>query len=318
MGKRASAIANVTGLRTRWGGRDRYWKPAAVVVWLLLTLALASWWMLFGLQQLARFSVVGTDLTGSPTIAHEIARQHRMLMSEGITLIVLLLLGGAALLYYIFSEIRRSRRFQEFFAAFTHDLKTSLASLRLQAESLEEDLKESGHGKLARRLVKDTVRLELQLENSLLLASPDDSRLLIESIYVSDVLKPLQHHWPELEIVQRGDGVMQTDSRAIESVFKNLLQNAVVHGRSTRVEITVETGDPGKLRLRFEDNGRGFSGDRAKLGHMFHRHTSTSGSGLGLYLVSRLINRMNGDLLLCDSASGGFCAELSLPGTEAT
>jgi signal transduction histidine kinase len=303
---------DATGLKAKPAAPVSSWKFFSAVTWLLLTVALASWWMIFGLRQI---QLLG-ESAGGAAWSLEIARQHRMLLSEGSTLIVLLLAGGAALLYFIFSEIRRARRIQEFFAAFTHDMKTSLASLRLQGESLEEDLRSTPQAKVARRLVKDTVRLELQLENSLLLASPGDSRLLIEERYVSDVIDTLTDHWPELEITKRGDGTVWGDTRALESIFKNLFQNAVVHGRATKVEVTIEAGEPGRLRIKVEDNGRGFSGDREKLGKMFHRHSSTSGSGLGLYIATSLAQRMDGDLKLLESRAGSFCVEISLPGRE--
>ena len=47
--------------------------------------------------------------------------------------------GGLALFYYAKREQKRHAQVEEFFAAFTHDAKTALASLRLQAESLKED-----------------------------------------------------------------------------------------------------------------------------------------------------------------------------------
>ena len=311
---------DVTGAKVRpLKSRSLSLKLSAAVIWLVLTVALAIWWMIFGIQQIKRF--VGIQRAANPAIGEsisiEIMRQHRMLVSEGSTLITLLLAGGAALLYFIFSEVRRARRIQNFFAAFTHDMKTSLASLRLQAESLEEDLKDVAQNKIARRLVKDTVRLELQLENSLLLASPEDSLLLIEPCDIHDVLQPLMHHWPELEIVVRGDGIVQGDGRALESIFKNLFQNSVVHGRANRLDVMVETGDPGYLRIRVQDNGRGFSGDRSKLGEMFRRHASTSGSGLGLYLARNLTLRMNGIFEITDgSQQGGFSLQITLPGRE--
>ena len=280
----------------------------AVVIWLSFSIALAAWWMVYGLRQIDRFSQLGA----SPAVAEEIARQHRMLMSEGATLILLLLGGGAALLYYINTEVRRARRIREFFAAFTHDVKTSLASLRLQAESLEEDLRESEHAKLIRRLVKDTVRLELQLENSLLLASPDDSaRLLKESVKTGDILRSMQHQWPELEIRASGEGSVTADRRAVESIFKNFIQNAVVHGRASQIDVSVAR-QGGNLQVKFSDNGRGFAGDLAKLGRMFERHASTSGSGLGLYLATKLAREMGGDVAV-EKSEKGFTVSVTLP-----
>ena len=285
-------------------------KPVAVVVWLLFSVALAIWWLIFGLKQIDRLSHLGGEAPAA--VANEIAREHRMLLSEGSTLIMLLLLGGAALLYYIASEIRRSRRLQEFFAAFTHDLKTSLASLRLQSESLEDDLRETDHAKLMRRLVKDTVRLELQLENSLLLSGPSDGeRFLLENVELEGLFKSMRHQWPELEIEISGDAVVVGDQRAIESIFKNIFQNAVVHGRAGKVKVHVDTTGSW-VTIQFTDDGRGFKGDRSRLGKMFERHSTTSGSGLGLYLASKLARSMQGEVRFNDSATG-FTVEVVLP-----
>lgn len=290
------------------------WKASAAVLWLMFSVALACWWLIFGLGQIERISALAGEAPAG--VAAEIARRHRMLLSEGATLIILLIGGGVALLYHVVREAKRSRLLREFFAAFTHDLKTSLASLRLQAESLEEDLKESGHEKLMRRLVKDTVRLELQLENSLLLASPDDnSQFLLEPIALSETLKNMIEHWPDLavEIVSSEAGEVKVlgDHRAIESIFKNLLQNALVHGRSTKVTIAIERRS-GNVVIRVRDNGRGFSGDYRRLGRIFERHATSSGSGLGLYLAASLAERLKGGLRLLEDGPG-FGVEITLP-----
>ena len=50
---------------------------------------------------------------------------------------------------------RRQDEVRNFFMSFTHDLKTSLASLQLQAESLREDLPEAAANANLDRLLKD-------------------------------------------------------------------------------------------------------------------------------------------------------------------
>jgi signal transduction histidine kinase len=236
-----------------------------------------------------------------------------MLMSEGATLIVLLIGGGVALLWHVLTEARRARAFKEFFGSFTHDLKTSLASLRLQVESLEED---AGNAKLMKRLVKDTVRLELQLENSLLLASPEDnSRLYLESVRIADVLQPMVHQWPDLNISIAGNANTWVDQRAVESIFKNLFQNALIHGRASKVDVRIIDSKVGKVVIRVSDNGRGFNGNFSRLGRIFERHSSSSGSGLGLYLARSLASRLGGGLRFL-SEQNGFSVEVTLPSKE--
>ena len=295
--------------------RSINWKTAAAALWLAFSLTLAGWWIVFGLSQIDRISAlaIGPDGQTANTAELEVARRHRMLISEGATLVALLLGGGIALLYHVRSEATRARRLREFFAAFTHDIKTSLASLRLQAESLEEDSKGSGHEKLLKRLVKDTVRLELQLENSLLLASPDDSsRFLLEPIRLSQLLEPMAHHWPELAVEIDGDARVLADHRALESIFKNLLQNSVVHGRSSKMDIKIERIPGGNVSIRMLDNGRGFAGDLKRLGLIFERHGSSSGSGLGLYLATNLSRRLGGEVRF-PASTQGFCVDIVLP-----
>jgi signal transduction histidine kinase len=279
----------------------------------VFSVTLAIWWLIFGLQQSAKL----TDLAGSGNssltseIAREVTRQHRMLMSEGITLVILLLAGGAALLWSIGTDLKRARRIQEFLGAFTHDLKTSLSSLRLQTEALEEDLKDSGQARLAKRLVKDTVRLELQLENSLALAAPEsESPLLMEPVELGHLLEILSSYWPDLNVQVEGKSVVSADRRALESIFKNLAQNAVVHGRASHVQIDVVREGPW-TRVRFNDDGRGFHGNVSRLGRMFERHASTSGSGLGLSLAMKLATRMGGSLTVLE-VPAGFAVEVLL------
>src|SRR5690606_2156106 len=92
-----------------------------------------------------------------------------------------------------------------------------------------------------------------------------------------------------------------------------VIHNAIVHGGATRMTITVEAAGDGLVRLLMKDNGSGFSGDRNRLGEVFYRHVATSGSGLGLYTVGRLIAAMRGAVSFPESA-GGFTVEVILPG----
>lgn len=285
------------------------WKLVAGMVWLCFTVALAAWWIVFSLRQAQHIS---EDSGVSAATAQEITRHNIMLVSEGATLVVLLLVGGSALLYYIATEMRRTQRLREFFATFTHELKTSLASVRLQAESLEEDLEDPNQSRLVKRLVKETVRLELQLENSLLFASPDDSsRFLLEAVSLRELFDSMSIHWPDLDLEVDGDEIVDADRRAVESIFKNLIQNAVIHGEADRITIHISRTST-YATIRFADNGRGFQGDRTRLGQMFGRHASTSGSGLGLYLAARLARTMRGELRFSESTEG-FCVEIVLP-----
>lgn len=309
-----------TGLKPIRASRRLSVKFALAAVWLVFTLALASWWLIFGLKQLDGFrqaGVLSSDVTGN--LSNSFERQHRMLLSEGGVLLALLLGGGLALLYNIRVESRRARQIEEFFASFTHDLKTSLASLRIQTESLRDDLDGSGAStKLLARIMSDAGRLETQLENALFLADADKGALLVEPVSIQLVVKTLAHLWPRMEIEVHGDVIIAGDRRALESIVRNIAQNANRHGEATKLDIYCGFSDAAKTRavIRFQDNGRGFSGNVRRLGEIFSRQTGSSGSGIGLYLVAKLVLRLGGHAKVETVNEGlkqGFAVEVELP-----
>src|SRR5438552_2239895 len=287
--------------------RKRNWIVIVLVgLWVVFTVTLAGWWLVFGLRQLNLLNRL--NLEG----AANLHRHYQMLMWEGGILIASLIGGGMALFYYARREQKRHAQVEEFFAAFTHDAKTALASLRLQAESLQEDYAESGQNRLLDRLLRDTVRLQLQLENSLFLVNLPHGKFFLEPITLSDRIEALRLHWPDLLITQSGDGLLLADARALESVLTNLVQNALTHGHATEVDFNVQRSDD-RLRVTVTDNGRGFQGDVGQLGKLFVRQARSSGSGVGLYIVRQLIKRMNGTIRFQSSESNGFMAEIELP-----
>lgn len=277
---------------------------ALAVSWLVVTVSLAVWWLVFGLSQ-------ARELQHTAGMSVRAGSVQRMLLWEGVVFIALLLGGGIALLLAIRRERERRRRVQDFFTAFTHDLKTALASLRLQAESLQEDLVASPATRSLDRLTKDTVRLELQLDNSLHFAQPD-ARLQSENVDISELSARAAMDWPELEVIIEPGLRATGDERALLGVIRNLLQNAVLHGRAHRVTIT-GTRRAGRIAVRLADDGIGApEGVRRALEAPFERLSATSGTGVGLYISQRLLSRMEGRLVLDPTAASGFAIVIDL------
>jgi signal transduction histidine kinase len=247
-----------------------------------------------------------------PELSEHWARQERMILIEGFAWVVLLIIGGVALVASVLRAKRRGLQIREFFASFSHEIKTSLASLRLQAESLQADKKFAGSPVLD-RLVGDTVRLQLQLENSLFFSSEEHLKLFEEDIPLRVLFERIGPQWPGLAIDLKRDCVLRADDRALRTILSNLIQNAIMHGHATKVTIDPGPAADGKVTLNVADDGRGFHKDLNQLGRLFHRPENTSGSGLGLYICRLLARKMNGELKLIP-VSQGFQAQLVLPG----
>lgn len=282
---------------------------ALAVTWLVLTVSLAAWWLVFGLAQANELAKPLAERT------LDTSRVYRMLIGEGGTLIGLLVAGGAALVVAIRYEQKRQSAIESFFMVFTHELKTSLARVQLQAESLQEDMQ--GNSPVLDRLLRDALRLQLQLENSLFFAQPD-GRLWLEGLDIAAQISRAAEDFPGLDVRTHGAGQFHGDSRALQSVLRNVLHNAETHGGATVVDATIERADQGRVRLRLADNGRGTSPEIARaIGTPVTSRMATGQSGFGLSVSRQLIKRMHGDLRWTVADGPGFVVDLELPEREA-
>jgi signal transduction histidine kinase len=276
------------------------------IVWVGVTVSLASWWLIVGLNLTGQVAGGGS---GSGNL-------RRMFIWEGAVFITLLLAGGIALVLAIRREHQRRHALETFFMAFTHDLKTAIARVQLQAENLLEDWPDRVPRAPLERLAGDTVRLQIQLENSLFVAQPD-GRLLEERIEVAESIARLARDWPDLDVRVTGSAAVTADARAFDTIVRNLLQNAVVHGEARQVEVTIGGSD--RVVVRMVDDGRGVTAEIVpRLGEPFGRASgSASGSGMGLFVCRRLAARMSGALRFGATAAGrGLTVELELPGAR--
>lgn len=278
-----------------------------IVCWLVFTVTFAIWWFTLSTQHITLLQQL------QPDNADHWLRQKRMIFWEGSAWIILLALGGAALIVLVQKEKSRVKRIKEFFASFSHEVKTSLASLRLQAEALKDDAKTDSP--ILDRLIGDTVRLQVQLENSLFFASQDTLKLYVEPVRLSGLIERMREQWPSLKIHLSHDAVVHGDDRALRTIFSNLLQNALVHGGASKVSVDVHN-DHGRVALKVYDDGSGYQGDLDQLGQLFYRPTSSSGSGLGLYICRMLVERMGGQFY-SESSAEGFRVAFVLPGAGA-
>jgi len=105
--------------------------------------------------------------------------------------------------------------------------------------------------------------------------------------------------------------MLSTDAEAFRSVVVNLLENACKYAPAgTRVELTLERKDHG-WELCVADAGPGVPDDeRALIFRKFHRGGTeetrgTKGTGLGLYIVQRLMHGLGGRVEYRARAEGG-------------
>ncbi|PJZ30315.1 sensor histidine kinase [Leptospira kmetyi] len=301
------------------------WKNSRIlfaIVWLLVTVSLGVWWFLLGLKLTTTVAGLSAKLDASATSESLLVleRQSRMIKMEGTFFLLMLFLGGATLIWFSYRDIRRNKMIHDFFSTVTHEMKTPLASLRLQAESLQEELPNRHESKLIQRLLMDSVRIESQMNRAMYLASLTRSEILyIEKTNVHELFLSIAEDFPELKIdLSRLENVsVRVDRKALESIFKNLAENSIKHGKATVLEVISEK-QKGEVLISVRDNGIGFDGKHKGLGVPFQRHGSTSGTGIGLYIIKKLTKKMKGSMRIVPQTpeGRGFRVDLILPGAE--
>ncbi|MEN9734256.1 MAG: hypothetical protein RLZ45_2251, partial [Verrucomicrobiota bacterium] len=130
--------------------------------WLVFLFGLGVWWVSLMLEQAGRIATLEQAAGVTPGAAQEQwMRTERMLFWEGGTffgalILSLILLGGLH-----WRDSRRAQSLRNFFASVTHELRTPLSSLRLEAEGLSELVAPGAPGRtLVDRMLEDSARLE--------------------------------------------------------------------------------------------------------------------------------------------------------------
>jgi signal transduction histidine kinase len=291
---------------------------ALAIIWLVFTSSLTLWWMRFAYVMISKFEADSSQ-------TQLVMRHQSMLFWEGVTLIALLIIGGSVLIYFILQEKRQSESIKNFLAAFTHDVKTRLAGVKLQAESLSIDNKDADLSTLINRLITDTSRLQVQVENSLFIGGEEEfknkkvNRFMIEKFSLRQLLEMLSDSWPQIKLKitnpPNEDAVVIADRTAFENIITNLLHNSISHGMATQVEIQFSKKSDKRIAIQFLDNGTGFKGNVSDLGRKFYRNNPSSGSGLGLYTVIEALKFLDGNIMFQESdKSHGFGAVIELQG----
>lgn len=98
--------------------------------------------------------------------------------------------------------------------------------------------------------------------------------------------------------------------------LQNLLTNAERHAPGSPVTVRARA-DRSYVTVRVEDRGRGVAPQlRQKVFERGERSSQAEGSGLGLYVASRLFAEQGGDLWYEDHPAGGACFAFRLPAED--
>jgi signal transduction histidine kinase len=298
--------------------RGRIWLAVAGVH-LATTLALIFWWGHLLNDQATIIASLQSQLGQSAsTVQSTFERTARMIQFEALWFLAVVLCSAVFLLVIYLRDWRRTRMLQSFFASLTHELKTPLTSVRLQAESIAEAGSDGEYQQaLILRLLQDTARLETQVERALELARVEGGgglscRPLALRQLVERSVNAWRGHGDDRMIIRTAEidenSVVIADPNAFHTILKNLFENSLRHGGRDKVEVDLGIRcDDRHVFIDYRDNGSGSSLPVRRLGQLFVRGAESSGAGVGLYLVRALMKHMAGDVAFRGQANFFGC-----------
>jgi signal transduction histidine kinase len=286
-------------------------------VWALALLFLVLWWGTLINDQSEEIARLETQLgVEEYRIESRLERTERMILGEGSFFIIVVLLTNGILLYFFIRDHRRSKSIQAFFASMTHELRTPLTSIRLQAETLKDIEDNPKHAPFVNRLLEDVERLEGQVQQTLELARIEGGGALtpipipILQFFQHKIQPMLDRTETQMQVNSKlKDATLIADPTALTMIFRNTFDNAIKYSVSKPAQIQIQghvEGDHYILEIR-HDNSQ-FKGDVSQLGSLYYRGQNSQGAGIGLFLISTLMNKMKGSVEFAVDPT--FCTKL--------
>ena len=256
------------------------------------------WWIVFFID------TMGEDLQD---------RHLRMLILEGVFFVVLILIGLVIIYRVLRQQVIQQQQFKDFFAGFSHELKTPIAAMKLQTETiLSLDLPKEKRDKLLNNMLEDLERLELTIENILDVFRIEAGRLRVDVRPVSldpwleESIKTHARSFAEdrlrIDFELASAAQADLDERYFQTVLANIVQNCVRYANGDpSLSVRSELRDT-EVELRFRDSGVGFKPeDGERIFEKYYRIDGENGqkhkgAGLGLFLSRQIVVAHGGEI----------------------
>lgn len=216
----------------------------------------------------------------------------------------------------------------DFVSNVSHEMKTPIAIIKnyaqlLRAGQVSEEQKEE----YAKGIEEAAARLSSLISNILKLNKLEHQRIIPE-IEAYDVCRQLcesvflfedaiEEKEIELEADMEDAAMIRADASLMGLVWNNLISNAVKFTERGGSIVIRQTSDDNYVMVSVSDTGCGIA--KESINHIFDKFYqgdtshATEGNGLGLALVKRVLELMNGEILITSEEGKGTTFLVTLP-----
>lgn len=253
-------------------------------------------------------------------ILHRYARQKWMIIGEGSVFMLLLLLGLWRIYQIRQQELALALQQQNFLLSITHELKSPIASVQLVLETIQKrQLTQEQLQRLTQNGLNDSERLHKLVQDLLLAARVEGGyEYSFDEVNMQDLLSEciawirpkysgkIIFDTPEHPII-----LEKGEYSTLSTAFSNLLENAVKYSDGTGTISLKLYQKKEQIVVEIADEGLGIpKSERQKIFSKFYRvgneaTRKTKGTGLGLYIVKKVIAAHQGTVFVKDNQPKG-------------
>ena len=243
-----------------------------------------------------------------------------MIIGEGGVFLLLLFLGIWWIKKNVWQDLTRAQKEKNFLLAVTHELKTPIAAIRLNTQTLKNrKLTEEQSQDLCTDIITESNRLET-LVNNILLATQFEQNTVLGNWQKTDLsalveaqIKRFQQLFPERTVNSNihSNIFLQAEENMLVSLLFNLLENANKYSPVSEPISVFLKGSDHIVLLEISDFGIGIPNEERKsIFEKFHRvgneeTRSQKGTGLGLYIVKEICKAHKAEINISDNSPRG-------------
>lgn len=252
----------------------------------------------------------------------ETKKNHQLWMhvGEGTVFLILVSLGVLKIYNTRKKENELARLQNNFLLSITHELKSPLASVKLQLQTLQKhNLEEAVKNKLLQKALADNERLLRMIDNVLLASKADENEnniLRLEKINLQEFLfkfieQAFEENRNQIKINATETIFVNADEQLLSIIVSNLIENALKYSPANsiiQVDIQSQNGHPS---ISIKDNGVGIpDAEKENVFKKFYRvgneeTRSAKGTGLGLFITKNLCDLHNIQITVSDNKPQG-------------
>lgn len=294
------------------------------------------WWEVLLVRQTTQISneqqkLMEITSTNAGSLEKQIAdlqqkKQNRiyMIVGEGTVFLLLLLYAFYRIRKASNKEIELVTQQKNFLLSVTHELKTPIAATKLQLQTLlkHKQLSQEQQDQLLTNAVNETNRLNRLIEDVLLANSADkELQLNKETINLSELTSETVSNYFSGKSVKAKieNGISASvDKLLFPSLIINLTENALKYSPENSEVLVTLNKQEGRINLYVSDLGSGIPDkEKQKIFEKFYRvgneeTRKAKGTGLGLYIVRKIVEAHNGKIEVTDNKPNGSVFKVSI------